>query len=131
MRKTVILVLAISMGGCSFWGGQERQKSFEAVSRGYEKAMEWSNFEAMASFIRPPEGAKPFDPSAYRDYKITGYKTRAGAGSVKAGAVVRQATIQYVWLPRMSEKTTTVKEVWEYSEKDSRWFLTAGIPEFR
>jgi len=124
-------LLVVLLAGCAYWGNQERQSSFDKTSRAYEKAMEWSNYDALHGLVRMPEGSKPFDPSVYKNFKVTAYKARGGAGSIESGIVTRTAHISYVWLPRMSERSLTVQEVWEYSEKEKRWYLKNGLPEFR
>jgi len=131
MRHGLIAVMVALLAGCAYWGKQERQVSFEKSSRAYEKAMEWSNFEALPAHVRLPEGSAPFDPSAYKDFKVTSYKTKGGTGSAESGVVQRTANISYLWLPRMSERSLSVLETWEYSEKDKRWFLKSGLPPFR
>lgn len=131
MRHGLIIAALAILAGCAYWSNQERQGAFERTSRAYEKAMEWSNFEALQGFVRLPEGDAPFNPSVYKDFKVTAYKSKGGAGSVESGVVQRIVHISYVWLPRMSERSTTVTEVWEYSEKEKRWYLKGGLPQFQ
>jgi hypothetical protein len=131
MRHAVAVLMVALLAGCGYWSVQERETSFEKTSRAYARTLEWSNFEGLAAFVKVPEGGAPFDPGVYQDYKVTSYKPKAGLGSAASGAVQRTAQISYLWLPRMSERSTTVQEVWEYAEKDKRWLLKSGLPRFR
>lgn len=131
MRHGLLIAVYALLAGCAYWSSQERQTSFDNVSRAYARAMEWSNFEGLAVFVRVPEGGAPFNPGVFKDFKITSYKPKAGVGSTEGAIVQRLVQISYVRLPRMSERNITVQEVWEYSEKDKRWFLTHGLPELQ
>lgn len=131
MRHGLLIAVYALLAGCAYWTGQERQTSFDNISRAYASAMEWSNFEGLAAFVRAPEGGTPFNPGAFKDFKITSYKPKAAVGGNENAMVQRLVQISYVQLPRMSERSITVQEVWEYSEKDKRWFLTHGLPELR
>jgi len=131
MRHGFLIAVFALLAGCAYWSGQERQTLFDNTSRAYARAMEWSNFEGLVPFVRIPEGGTPFDPGAYKDFKITSYKPKGGTGSTEGATVQRAVQISYIWLPRMSEHRITVQEVWEYSESDKRWFLKSGLPQFR
>jgi hypothetical protein len=131
MRHGLLVAGYALLVGCAYWSGQERETLFDNTSRAYTRAMEWSNFEALGAFVRVPDGGVPFDPSVYKDFKITAYKPKGAVGNATSGSVQRVVQISYVWLPRMSERSIAVQEMWEYSEKDKRWFLTSGLPPLR
>jgi len=48
------------------------------------------------------------------------------------GKTVEQVIrVQYVHVNRMAERNLTAIQRWSYDEKEKRWFLVKGFPDFR
>jgi len=107
-----------------------RLVKFEDLGRRYDKALSWSEFELAYRLVSPPAAPK-LDFQPYQAFKITNYETIHHSAYDEGKRVRRLVKIQYVLLSRMSEHTITVEEQWAYSDRDERWFLLSGFPNFR
>lgn len=129
MRR-IALLLFVVLTGCSAWTEKSRDVKLDDFMRAYTRAMEWSDFPRAMHFRKLNADQPPPDLQQYRDIKISDYRPSQAMRGPDGKIVVRMAQVRYILLSRMSERSTTVQETWEYSEKDDRWYLTSELPVF-
>ncbi|MEK6551660.1 MAG: hypothetical protein AABZ50_08515 [Pseudomonadota bacterium] len=126
----LLLVLALP-AGCASFSDSARMGVFEATARSYERAIRWSEFENAYGFVRAPAGAAVPDFEQLKNIRVTNYD-EIGAKLLPDGKTVEQIIrVQYVRTDRMAVRTLTVIQRWQYDDKEKRWFLQKGLPEFR
>ncbi len=131
MRMSFLLVVLATLTGCASIESDRRQNYFDIVTRAYERALGWSEYESAYSVVKEAQGAPKADLEALRAFKVTSYRAVTVRMSKDGGTVTRRANISYVRLARMSEHSINVQEEWQYTEDGKLWQLVSGFPEFR
>lgn len=131
MRLSFLLVILATLTGCASMEKDSRQNYFNIVTRAYERAIEWSDYESAYSIVKEAEGSPRVDLEALKAFKITSYKAATVRVSEDGGTVTRRANISYVRLARMSEHSMSVQEEWKYTKADKLWRLVSGFPVLR
>src|SRR5512139_2523824 len=102
MRLSVLLAVLATLTGCASIESDRRQNYFDLVTRAYERALDWSDYESAYSATKQAEGAPKVDLEALKAFKITSYRAAVVRVSEDGGRVIRRANISYVRLARMS-----------------------------
>jgi len=131
MRLSFLLAALAIVTGCASIEQDSRQNYFNIVTRAYERAIEWSDYESAYSAVKEAEGASKLDLQALKAFKITSYKAAVVRVSEEGAVVTRQANISYLRLARMSEHSIVVQEEWRYTKEGKRWQLVSGFPVLR
>lgn len=131
MQRWLIIVLLAVLAGCTSLSLKTRDMKFQDTTRLYDRVIEWSNFDKLGLFVKSADQLPAPNQGNYENIKVTSYQTGGGQATPEGDVVVRLTQIRYVQLSSMREQTLSLREVWVYSEKDSRWFLESGIPVFR
>lgn len=131
MQRWLILVSLLILAGCASLSLKTRDMKFQDTTRLYDRVIEWSNFDKLGLFVKSADQLPAPNQGHYDNIKVTSYQPGGGQATPEGNMVVRLAQIRYVQLSSMREHTLSLREVWVYSEKDSRWFLESGLPVFR
>jgi hypothetical protein len=131
MRLSFLLAVLAMLTGCASMEKDSRQNYFDIVTRAYERALEWSDYEKGYSVVKEAEESPKADLEALKAFKITSYKATVVRVSEEGAAVTRRAKISYVRLARMSEHSITVQEEWKYTKEGKLWHLVSGFPVLR
>ncbi|MDH4134169.1 MAG: hypothetical protein OEV31_05220, partial [Gammaproteobacteria bacterium] len=110
MRMGMVLAVLLALTGCASIEKDNRMNLFGIVSRAYERALDWSDYESAYAVTKEVEGAPKVDLEALKAFKITSYKAAVVRVSEDGSNVTRRANISYVWLSRMSERSLSVQE---------------------
>jgi hypothetical protein len=131
MRYRFLLLGLVALGGCAALESKSRMEQLDNLTRGYAKALAWSDFQVAYSATRAAQEAPLPDAAALRDIKITSYEPAAPLVEQNGKIIKRIARIRYVHTSRMVEHSLTTDEEWKYSDEAGRWFLQSGFPQFK
>lgn len=131
MRHWLLLLGMAILAGCATLEAQTRLEKFDKLTRGYAKALAWSDFAVAYTATRAAQEAPLPDAAAPKDIKITAYEPAAPLVQQDGKTIKRVARIRYVHTSRMAERSLTMNEEWQYSDEAGRWFLLSGFPLFR
>jgi hypothetical protein len=131
MRHRLLLLCMVFLAGCVSLGARSRLEQFDSLTRGYAKALTWSNFDVAYSATKAAQEAPLPDAAALKDIKITSYEPAAPLVEPNGKTIKRVARIRYVHTSRMAERSLTTEEEWQYSDEAGRWFLQSGFPQFK
>jgi hypothetical protein len=131
LRSLLLIGMSLVLAGCTSLSANSRLEQYDRLTRSYEQAMTWSNFEvAYAATQAAQESALP-DAARYADIKITSYEPASPQVSQDGKIIKRAARIHYVHTSRMTELSLVTQEEWRYSDESDRWFLYSGFPQFK
>jgi len=131
MRRRLLLLGMVVLAGCAALESKSRMEQLDNLTRGYAKALAWSDFEVAYTATKAAQQAPLPDAAALKDIKITSYEPAAPLVEQDGKTVKRVARIRYVHISRMTERSLTTEEEWKYSDEAGRWFLQIGFPQFR
>jgi len=131
MRRRLLLLGMVVLAGCAALESKSRMEQLDSLTRGYAKALAWSDFEVAYTATKAAQQAPLPDAAALKDIKITSYEPAAPLVEQDGKTVKRVARIRYVHTSRMTERSLTTEEEWKYSDEAERWFLQSGFPQFR
>ena len=131
MRHGLLSLGMVVLAGCSTLESKSRLEQFDRYTRGYARALTWSNFDVAYSATKAAQETPLPDAAALKDIKITSYEPAAPLVEQEGKTVKRVARIRYVHITRMAERSLTMDEVWNYSDEAGRWFLQSGFPQFK
>jgi uncharacterized protein YceK len=133
MRHRLLLRIAILfvLSGCASLSTSARMEQYDRLTRAYEQAMTWSNFEVAYSATQAAQESSLPDAARYADIKITSYDPATPLVTQEGKTIQRVAKIRYVHTSRMTELSLVTQEEWRYSDKSGRWFLYSGFPQFK
>ncbi len=126
-----LLVGLFVLAGCAAMESKSRMEQLDNLLRGYAKALTWSDFEMAYTATKAAQEAPLPDAAALKDIKITAYEPATPLVEQDGKSIKRVARIRYVHTARMSERSLTTNEEWQYSDEAKRWFLLSGFPQFR
>lgn len=131
MRNALAMLwMSVLLLGCASMATDSRLMKFDDLSRKYDRALRWSEYELAYRLVMPQDAPK-FNAGAYQSFKVTHYQTIHHSAFDEGKRIKRLVAVQYVLLERMSEHSLKFEEEWFYSEKDERWFMKSGFPQFR
>jgi hypothetical protein len=125
-----ILLLLMFLTGCASLAEKERADKLERLMNGYTRTMEWSDFSRALLYRKPTADKPPPDLAPYANIKISDYRPSQAVPGPDKNTMMRTVKVRYIQLQRMSEYSLTTQEVWQFSEKDDRWFLMSDLPSF-
>jgi hypothetical protein len=131
MRHRYLLLGMVVLAGCASLESKSRMEQLDNLTRGYAKALAWSDFEVAYTATKAAQQAPLPDAAVLKDIKITSYEPAAPLVEPGGKTVKRVARIRYVHTSRMAELSLTTEEEWKYSDEAGRWFLLGGFPQFR
>lgn len=131
MPYRLLLLSAILLTGCTYFGAQSRMQQFDDFARAYAKAVMWSNFEMAYSATQSAGKLPQADAAAFQNIKVTSYDLASQKAAPDGMTVKRVVQIRYVRTSRMVEQNLTVEETWAYSDEEKRWVLQSGFPQFK
>jgi phosphopantetheinyl transferase (holo-ACP synthase) len=123
--------MLLMLAGCASLSTTARMERYGRLTRAYEQAMTWSNFEAAYSATKARQESSLPDAARYADIRITSYEPDAPQVTQEGKIVKRVARIHYVHLSRMTELSLVTQEEWRYSDESGHWFLYSGFPQFK
>ena len=133
MRPHVVFIgVFMFLSGCAGLQEKNRMEQYDRITRSYEKALTWSEFEAAYSATRAAQTSQRLpDAANYTDIKITSYDPANPQVSKDGMTITRLARVRYVHLSRMAELSMVTEEEWKYAEETGRWHLENGFPKFK
>lgn len=131
MRHWLLTFVLVLLAGCASLESQSRLEQFDKLTRGYAKALEWSDFAVAYTATRAAQEAPLPNAAELKDIKITAYKPVTPLVAQDGKTIKRVAQIRYVHTSRMAEHSLTMNEEWKYSDEARRWFLQSGFPQFK
>jgi hypothetical protein len=131
LRHRLLILCMVLLAGCVSLGARARMEQFDRLTRGYAKALTWSNFDMAYSATKAAQETPLPDAAALKDIKITSYEPAAPLVEQSGKTIKRVARISYVHTSRMAERSLTMEEEWQYSDEAGRWFLQSGFPQFK
>jgi len=131
MRHGLLSLGMVVLAGCSTLESKSRLEQFDRYTRGYARALTWSNFDVAYSATEAAQETPLPDAAVLKDIKITAYEPAAPLMQQDGKTVKRVARIRYVYTSRMTEHSLTTIEEWKYSDEAGRWFLQSGFPQFK
>jgi len=131
LRLLFLVCIPLVFAACTSMSANSRLDQYERLTRSYEQAMTWSNFEvAFAATKAGQESVLP-DTARYADIKITSYEPASPQVTEEGKTIKRAARINYVHTSRMIELSLVTQEEWRFTDESGRWFLYSGFPQFK
>ena len=131
MRHWLLLLCMVVLTGCATLESKSRMEQLDNLTRGYARALAWSDFAVAYTATQAAQEAPLPDATALKDIKITAYEPAAPLVEPDGKTIKRVARIRYVHTSRMAERSLTMEEEWKYSDEAGRWFLQRGFPDFK
>ena len=131
VRHWLLLIVLSVLGGCAALESKSRMEQLDNLTRGYAKALAWSDFATAYSATQAALKSPLPETDTLKGIKITAYEPAASLVAQDGQTIRRVAQIRYVHTSRMAERSLSVDEEWVYSEEAGRWFLVSGFPQFR
>jgi hypothetical protein len=131
IRKRFLILGVVVLTGCASLESRSRLEQFDQLTRGYAKALAWSEFEVAYSATKASLETPLPDATALKDIKITAYEPAVPLVEQEGKTIKRIAHIRYVHTSRMAELSLSTNEEWKYSDEAGRWFLYSGFPQFK
>lgn len=131
MRFWLLVLAATVLTGCASFAAQHRMSKLDTLTRAYERAIEWSDFEAALAATTRSEGTSRPETSSFKYIKVTSYAPVSSRAADDGRSFKRVVRISYVHTSSMIERSVTTEEEWEYSDQSEQWFLRSGFPQFR
>jgi len=131
MRYRFLLLGMVVLTGCATLESKSRMEQFDQLTRGYAKALSWSEFEVAYTATKAALESPLPDAAALKHIKITTYEPAVPLVEQDGKTIKRVAHIRYVHTSRMAERSLTTNEEWKYSDEAGRWFLLSGFPQFK
>ena len=131
-RLIALLLLAAFLSGCASMDERKKTVTLDRITRHYENAIRWGDYEAANTFRRQ-EGsvARTPDPAALKRFRVTSYEyqsTTMNMDETEAWIVVK---IGYYDEERMREVTLMDRQTWKYDTDLGQWYLVSPLPAFR
>ena len=117
--------------GCASMMDQVKMNKFADTSKSYGEALLWGHFEAANLYRKPvlAENEKP-DFEKLKNVKVAQYDVKDMKVSDDGSKINQDAEITYFHRNKMILKTLRDQQVWEFDDKDGRWYLTTPLPLF-
>jgi len=131
MLHRFLLLGMVALTGCAALESKSRMEQFDQLTRGYAKALSWSEFEVAYTATHAALDTPLPDAAALKHIKVTAYEPAVPLVEQDGKTVKRVAHIRYVHTSRMAERSLTTNEEWRYSDEAGRWFLQSGFPKFK
>ncbi len=131
MRQWLLPLGVVVLTSCASLESKSRMEQFDQLTRGYAKALAWSEFEVAYTATRAALETPLADAAALKHIKITAYEPAVPLVEKEGKIIKRVAHIRYVHTSRMAEHSLTTEEEWIFSDEAGRWFLLSGFPQFR
>ena len=125
------LVLLI-FGCASLQTEKGKMALFDKTSRAYDRAIRWGEYEEAYSF-KKPAGVDDESPDFedYRQVRVTRLKVKSTVIDKESlSRAQRVVNIQYYRLTNVTVKNLKNRQIWEYNEKENRWYLISAMPAF-
>ena len=108
-----------------------RMEDFEKITKAYDHAIRWGDFNVLHRFMRMPENVTSLPRSGKIDrVKVSYYEPQRNVVQESTTRILRIIDIRYYRVDNPREKTLQDKQLWEFDESTNRWFLISGLPAF-
>jgi len=131
MRFWILFLSVVVLVGCTGMESKSRLAQLDNLTRGYARALTWSDFEMAYTATKAAQKAPLPDAAALKGIKVTAYEPAATLVEQDGKTIKRVARIRYVHTSHMAENSLTTLEEWKYSDDDGRWYLLNGFPDFK
>lgn len=124
------LIVLVGLAGCGATaerGGRVEQ--FEKITKSYETAIRWSDFERAAGVA----GLSPEDrASAHKLSRVKVISYDPVSAEVSADTLQVRQTVQIEFTVEGSMKLRSIvdRQGWRFDEAQGRWVLVSGLPDF-
>jgi hypothetical protein len=126
---SLLVLLLLGCGTVQRWG---RGTDLEKSTHNYGIAIRWGQYEVAKAFIRDPEvRAETLSFEAFKKIKVTSYEVLRREMSEDQLFAEQIVEIEYYLEGYMKEKKIIDNQIWEYDQKEKRWYLKTGLPDFR
>ena len=125
------LVLLI-LGCASLQTERDKMNLLDKTSRAYDRAIRWGEYEEAYAFKKPTgvDDELP-DFEDYRQVRVTLLKVKSTVIDKESlSRAHRVVDIQYYRMTNITVKNLKNQQLWEYNEKENRWYLISAMPVF-
>jgi hypothetical protein len=130
LKLLVSSMVSLSVG-CAVIADNIRMDDFQKTSKAYGEALREARFEAASRLLDPSTGKGDPDHDRYRNMKIVEYEVTHFESSKDGLEVQQTVDIRYYRLDRYILQSLQDRQVWRYHERDKRWLLQTGLPDFK
>lgn len=124
-----LVLLLLGCGTVQRWG---RGTELENTTRNYGMAIRWGEYEVAKAFIRDPEvRAETLSYERFKKIKVTSYEVLKREMSENRLFAEQTAEIEYYHEGTLKEKKIIDNQIWEYGQKEKKWYLKTGLPDFK
>ena len=124
-----LVLLLLGCGTVQRWG---RGTDLENSTRSYGIAIRWGQYEVAKAFIRDTEvRAETLSYEVFKKIKVTSYDVLRREMSEDQLFAEQTVEIEYYLEGYMKQKKIIDNQIWEYDQKEKRWYLKTGLPDFK
>jgi len=106
---------------------QKRKAALEDNLSMYEQAIRWSAFDKASKYLKESDN---IDVTRLEGVRVTSYTPMGRDVSEDGQRVDENVKIGYVLKKDQVERSLVDHQVWEYDEKENRWYLMTSLPDF-
>jgi len=122
---------ALALAGCAQVDVREKAYRLETTIQAYRKALRWGEYQAAHGFVRRRDGAEPaLDAELLESIRVTDYEVVRREVIDEASEAVVVTHINFYHADSGRVRNLADQQLWYYDEKDDRWFLDGGLPDF-
>lgn len=133
MRRTMRLVVLMTVALLTGCASQIRSDSLTNTLKAYASTLRWGDFATAAQFVAPEtlrtHPLTNLDMARYQQVRVTDYNDDAGPVPVSDTEVRQSVRISLVNVNTQSERTIIDNQVWQYDAASKHWWLASGLPD--
>lgn len=98
----------------------------------YERSLRWQNFDAVIAMHKNEHNKLTTEKRKFlKRFRITGYNEVYRKLETDGSTASQTVEVKYYNQEYGVVREVTLKNEWEYDKKQSRWYLTNPLPDFR
>lgn len=130
MRYPGLLLLLISLVGCSTLSTKQRLSMLDSALFQYSEAIRWSDFSAAEKMRRADARTTVTTPPPATPIRVTACNTAQVVTSNEDSEAAVTMTISYYTDDGLMLKTVNDQQHWVYDADAGSWFITSPLPAF-
>jgi hypothetical protein len=129
--RSGICIFILMIFACASIKETKKLGLFDETTRAYARAIRWTDFETANAFLKISDSdSKLPDFEKLKQIKVTSYEVKQTILATDKSGAIHIVEIQYFNVRNVTVKTLRDRQFWEYDEKEERWFLISGLPDF-
>ena len=121
-------VLLLAVSGCKSISEMKQGDDLDRALKGYEAAMRWSDFHAVLTYHKWPEGEPAPLPEDFSQLRVMDYYVVYPPVASTESTVQQAVEISYVNQDYQILRKVTDRQIWVYNKEIKRWEIASPMP---